>query len=271
MGPQLAVSAGASRIRRHDVTVGRLTALRFPAGLALAPHRHPQATIAVVLAGGFEGRYRGGECDCPVRSVIVEPAGEQHANRFGSAETSILTVSLDAARLDTAVGGAAARFSIGRDAFAEQIARRAANELERPDDVTPLAVEAAALEIVARVARAARPERRAPWLDEARAVLHDRYTESLSLSDVAVAVGVEPDRLARGFRRAFGEPLAGYLRRVRVNAAAGLLASTDLPIARVAGDVGFADQSHLTRWFGRYMDTTPARFRVAQSDRRRTT
>ena len=261
MGPQLAVSAGASRFRRLEVTLGHVSANSFPADLTLPVHSHPQATVAVILAGGFTGSYRGGERDCQRRSVIVEPAGEEHGNRFGPDVTSILTLSLEADRLGQAVESTANRCSYDRDPFAELIARRAANELDRPDNLTPLAVEAAALELIARVTRTARPERRPAWLGEARAYLHDRYAESFSLADVAAAVDVDPERLARVFRRAFDEPLAGYLRRIRVDAAAHMLTSTELPIARVAGDVGFADQSHLTRCFSRYLGTTPGRYR----------
>jgi len=266
MGLDVAVSAGASSVRRFDVTLGHLSAMRFAADTTIERHHHPQATIAVILEGGFSGSYRSDERDCPARSVIVEPAGEQHANRFGRVETSIVTLSLEASRLGGVVEEAAARISFSRDPITEQIARRAASELDRPDDVTPLAVEAAALELVARVTRASRPERRSPWLEATRELVQDRYAESLTLAELADAVGVEPERLARGFRRAYGEPLASYMRRIRVNAAASLLAATDLPIARVAGDVGFADQSHLTRWFARYLDTTPGQYR---SSRRR--
>jgi AraC family transcriptional regulator len=269
MGPQLAVTAGASRVERLDVTLGHVSSMRFLPDLTLQSHRHPQATIAVILAGGFAGTYRAGERDCGPRSVIVEPAGEPHGNRFGQAETAIFTVSLSSEGVARSVEGAARRFRYERDAFAELIARRAAHELDRPDDITPMAVEAASLELIARVTRTARLERRPPWLAEARAVLHDRYASSISLGEVAAAVGVEPERLARGFRRAFGEPLAGYLRRIRVDAAAQLLASTDRPISGIAGDVGFADQSHLTRWFGRYLGTTPWQYREARRPSRR--
>jgi AraC family transcriptional regulator len=265
MGAQLAVSAGASRFRRLDVSIGRVTANRFPANLTLPVHSHPQATIAVILTGGFSGTYHDEERDCRSRSVIVEPAGAEHANRFGRDETSILTLSLDATRLGRSVEATAHRFRHDRDPFAELIARRAANELDRPDDVTPLAVEAAALELIARVTRTARQERRPAWLDEARAFVHDRYAESFTLADVAAAVGVEPDRMARLFRRAYGEPVADYLRRIRVDAAAQMLASSDVPISQVAADVGFTDQSHLNRCFIRYMGTTPGRYRTAQS------
>jgi AraC family transcriptional regulator len=264
MGSQVAVAAGASRVRALDLALGHISASRFPANLTLPRHSHPQATIAVILAGGFDGRYRTGQRECPPWTVVVEPAGEQHGNRFGGVETTVLTVSPVTQRLGPAVEAAAHRFSFERDPFAALIARRALDELDRPDDVTPMAVEAAALELLARVTRTARHEHRPPWLEEARSVLHDRFAESLTLDEVAIAVGVEPERLARAFRRTLGESMAEYLRRIRVNAAAAFLATTDLPISQVAADSGFADQSHLTRWFGRYLGTTPALYREAR-------
>ena len=235
--------------------------MRFPAGLELPPHSHPDTNIAVVLAGGWSAGMEAHERDCFAPSVVVEPAGATHANHFGPVETAVLSLTLEAERLGTVVGDVARRFLHVRDPYIELLARRAVHELERPDDVTPLAVEAAALELVARLARSVGLERRPSWLGKARAVLNDRYADSLSLNEIADAIGVEPERLARGFRQAYGEPLSTYLRRIRVNAAARLLATTDEPISQVAGEVGFSDQSHLTRWFGRYMETTPGRYR----------
>jgi AraC family transcriptional regulator len=261
MGAQVAVTAGASRVERLAVSFGHVTSMRFPAGLELPPHSHPDTNIAVVLAGGWFAGSAPLELDCFAPSVLVEPAGETHGNLFGTVETAVLSLSLEAGRLGSAVAEATQRFLHLRDPYIELLARRAANELEEPDDVTPLAVEAAALELIARIARSVGLERRPSWLSKARAVLHDRYADPLSLNEIADAIGIEPDRLARGFRRAYGESLSDYLRQIRVNAAARLLATTDEPISRVADEVGFADQAHLTRWFGRYLETTPGRYR----------
>ena len=258
----VAVSAGASHVQRLDYTFGHVSAMRFPSGLSLPAHHHPQPTVAVVISGGFTGLYHSGERDCQTRSVIVEPAGEWHANRFGRDETAVIAVSLRPGQLGEAVEAAARRFRSDRDPFAQSIATRVAHELARPDDVTPLAVEAAALEIISHVARTARQDRRPPWLQEVIEMLHDRYAESLTLVDVANAVGVGPERIARAFRGAYREPLGAYRRRVRVDAAAQLLRTTALPISQVALDVGFADQAHLTRWFARYRGTTPGQYRA---------
>jgi AraC family transcriptional regulator len=261
MAAQLAVPAGASRVDRLAVSFGHVASLRFPAGLELPAHAHPETTIDVVLAGGWSASGDARDRDAFAPSVLVEPAGDLHARRFAGVETAVVSLTLEAGRLGAVVSDMTQRFLRIRDPYIELLARRAANELDEPDDVTPLAVEAAALELVARVARSVGLERRPSWLGKAREVLHDRYADPLSLNEIADAIGVEPDRLARGFRRAYGESLGDYLRRIRVNAAAALLATTDEPISRVAGEVGFADQSHLTRWFGRYLETTPGRYR----------
>jgi AraC-like DNA-binding protein len=261
MEQQLAVTAGASRAAVQSLTIGRMTAMRFAAGVSLERHEHSQATVAVVLTGGFRGRYRDGERECPPRTVVVEPAGERHANQFGNRETTILALSLKPDGIADAVAGMARSFHFVRDPFIELQARRAVRELGRPDDVTPLALEAAGLEIVARVTRSTADDHRVAWVRAVAALLHDRYAESLTLNEIAVAVGVEPDRVARTFRRIFGEPISAYVRRIRVGMAANLLSTTSLPISQIAVEVGFADQSHLTRCFARYVGTTPGRYR----------
>lgn len=264
MSLQLAVNAGSERALARNLTLGRMTAMTFPARLSLPRHEHPEATIAVVLGGGFAGLYGGVERDCAPMTIVVEPAGAPHANRFGGESTSILTLSLGAAALP-AVEAVAREPRFTRDAWAAGLARQADAELRQPDAVTQLAVEALALELVTRLARTPSEAGAPAWLGAARDLLHERFAESLRLADVASAVGVEPDRLARAFRRVYREPVASYVRRLRVHAAAEMLvAGPDPSIAAIAAEVGFADQSHLTRCFVRTVGTTPARYRATR-------
>jgi AraC family transcriptional regulator len=260
-GYDVAVTTGATSVHAVDLPFGRVSAMRFPAGLHLQMHQHPRATIAVILQGGFAGSYDHREHECRATNVVVEPAGESHANRFGDAQSTILTLSLSEEDLQGSFASLVEGIRFARDPFVTQVARRAQAELNEPDDLMPVAVESAALELMTRLARSARNEGRPAWLNRAREHLHDRYADPLQLSDIANEVGVEPERLARTFRRAFGEPMASYLRRLRVEVAATMLAGGDLPISQVAADVGFADQSHMTRCFARYLGITPARYR----------
>lgn len=85
----------------------------------------------------------------------------------------------------------------------------------------------------------------------------------LSLASIANAVGARPHRLARDFRDRTGVPLHQYVLGRRVARAAQLLRIGDAPIAMVALDCGFADQSHLTTAFRRRTGITPGTFRAA--------
>jgi AraC-like DNA-binding protein len=265
MSLQLPVSAGSASVLAQDVALGRMTSMTFPARLQLPRHAHAEATVAIVVRGGFAGDYSGFERDCGPMTMVVEPAGASHANRFAAHPTTVVTLSLRPSTTPS-VDAVAASARFGRDAFVAGVATQADSELHRPDDLTPLAVEALSLELVTRLARTHADGGHPAWVSEARELLHARFAESLRLTDVASGVGVEPDRLARAFRRAYGEPVATYVRRLRVNAAAArLVAERETPISAIAADVGFADQSHLTRSFLRMMGTTPARYRQVSS------
>ena len=99
------------------------------------------------------------------------------------------------------------------------------------------------------------------WLDRVGELLRDRFAENLSLAEIAAAVRISADHLARSFRRCHGCTLGEYVRRLRVEFACRQLAATELPLAQVALDAGFTDQSHLTKIFKRHMGVTPAAFR----------
>jgi AraC family transcriptional regulator len=75
---------------------------------------------------------------------------------------------------------------------------------------------------------------------------------------------VHPIHLARTFRARYGISVGEYGRRVRIEWAAAEIARGESSLAAVATEAGFADQSHFTRLFRRYVGTTPARFRAAQ-------
>lgn len=94
----------------------------------------------------------------------------------------------------------------------------------------------------------------------ARDYLHAHVHEDLGLDQLAKACGVDRFRLTRAFRAAFGLPPHAYLVQLRLARARRLLASGALP-AEVASDLGFADQSHLGRWFMRAYGMTPAAYR----------
>jgi AraC-like DNA-binding protein len=72
-------------------------------------------------------------------------------------------------------------------------------------------------------------------------------TPNLSLLQLARELAVSPHHLSRIFRRATGHTIARHRMRLRARAVLERLASGEDHFARLAADVGFADQSHLYR------------------------
>jgi AraC family transcriptional regulator len=263
------VTLGASRSRSVNVGGFLVTRVWFPPLLKLPLHTHERATVAVILRGSFDGLMRTTSHPCPAATVLTEPAGELHGNFFERTGAEVLTVQPDPARADLLepLSGVLGEVNHIRDRSIAAVATRAANELVAPDDIAPLAVEGLILEMLAltargRAASGVGTERRRPgWLEDARALLHDRKLQPLRVTDVADAVGVHPVHLARVFRAQYGTPVGAYVRALRLNWAADRLAASGDPITQIALQAGFYDQSHFTRVFKRQFGCTPLAYR----------
>jgi AraC family transcriptional regulator len=101
-----------------------------------------------------------------------------------------------------------------------------------------------------------------PWLRSAEELLRARIGDHVGLTELADAVGVHPAHLARAFRAQHGVSVGEYGRRLRLMVAAKELAGDGTSVATIAMQAGFADQSHFTRVFKRYVGVTPARYRA---------
>jgi AraC-like DNA-binding protein len=97
-------------------------------------------------------------------------------------------------------------------------------------------------------------------LRRVRAYIDDHIGERISLDQLARQAGVSRFHFARQFRLSTGESPMGYLRRVRIERSKSILQTRDTTIAEVAARLGFSDQSHFTRIFGRLVGVSPGSF-----------
>lgn len=97
-------------------------------------------------------------------------------------------------------------------------------------------------------------------VDRARDMLTSAIEKPPSLQELAAAVGTNRFVLLREFRRRVGLPPHAYVIRLRVDRARALLARGE-GITTVAYQLGFADQSHLSRVFKRIVGLSPGAYR----------
>jgi AraC family transcriptional regulator len=238
-----------------------LSELRFPAEYAQAWFEPESPYLAVVLEGGLEKSFRARTMRFARTAALSMPVGAAHSARFGGGGARIVIVKptpdWNAPRrcLD--------RLAELRGRGYAWLAWRLAAELHAADAAAPIAAEGFALELLAAATRESDgpPRGRRPeWLRAAEELLRERPPRGVG--SVAASVGVHPAHLARVFRAHHGVSVGEYVRRVRLEWAATELARSDTPLAVIATEAGFADQSHFTRLFKQHAGVTPARYRL---------
>lgn len=201
---------------------------------AMAPHRHREAYVALVLDGSYAESSLDGRFDCRAGTLVVHPAWHAHADEFGANGAVVLNLPV------TAVDGFLAA-EVPDPASIERLARR-----------DPAAAGLAALEEAAPL----HPLAPAAWLVRFVATLGDDDTD---ISRIARQCGVTPEHASRACKRWFGTGPAALRREGRLRAAMRLLAAGARP-ADAAAAAGFSDQPHLTRLLKRATGFTPATF-----------
>jgi AraC family transcriptional regulator len=234
---QRGVRAGAFRLRDT----------RYAASSRQARHAHDELQITVVLRGelhedaaGALHRGHGGD-------VVVKPAGTMHSDAFDRTRT--VCIDADPSAVDLPISG----YRWHRADPVSAAGVRLALQFLRGEDVGDALCDlAAALTPRGSNHRIAR---------QAAESLEASFDTPVNVATLAADLGVHPVYLARAFRARWGCSPRDYVQRLRVRAAAAKLASDGEPIATIALDAGFADQSHMTRVFTRCFGVAPAAYR----------
>jgi len=103
------------------------------------------------------------------------------------------------------------------------------------------------------------PER----LRRVRDFIEAHLDDDLSLTVLADIACLSPYHFSRSFKESAGVGPQRYVIQRRLERAKTLLRRSKEPLALIAQEAGFADQSHLTSIFRREMGVTPGRFRAA--------
>jgi AraC family transcriptional regulator len=94
-------------------------------------------------------------------------------------------------------------------------------------------------------------------LKRAVAYIHDQLQTHLTVAAIAREVHISPHHFTLLFKQSTGQSPYQYVIEARTRKARELLASGRYSISEIAHQVGFADQSHLTRHIKRLFGITP--------------
>lgn len=99
-------------------------------------------------------------------------------------------------------------------------------------------------------------------VSKALQIIREEAGEVLTREEVARRAGVSAAHLAELLRERTGQTFSELLRKARVDKACELLRNTDLPMAVIAAECGFCDQSYFTHAFFRVKKTKPKQYRA---------
>jgi AraC family transcriptional regulator len=226
-------------------------------------HTHENAHFLYVLRGEYEATVKDRK-GLYSSTMLYYPAGTTHNDHFNSAGGKFLTVSLTP-ESNRELIKEINFFDYSLDFSNQEISQlgeKICQEMRSSDRLSPIVLEGLVTELMVYAVRGLEKSDKPPaWLKKAHELLKDCCHNSISITEIALAVGVHPLHLARSFRRFFNCSPGEYLRGCRIKLASNLLLNSKKTLVEIALISGFSDQSQFTRNFKQYTGYTPAAFR----------
>ncbi len=242
-----------------------LTESEFDPHSRLPRHAHENSYFCFGLRGVYTERCGSQEVVCQPSALTFRASGQTHEAIVHGAGTRVFMFEISSRwieklRADSLTLRITSEFCGGA---LSQLCAKLYREFNKTDTAAKLAIEGLALELLAEAAR--RPytgiQTTPPWLKQAREMIVEHFPETLKLAQIAAEVGVHPVYLATAFRQKFGVTIGEFVRKLRIEHACAELMKGDLPLAAIALQAGFVDQSHFSKVFKLYLGTTPHKYR----------
>jgi len=226
-------------------------------------HYHENPFFSFLFSGGSV-ENRKSECiECIPGQIYFYNWHEPHKNTNYQENTQNFNIELDAHWLktldinETAITGS---FSIQSPDIKFTIVKLF-KEFLRSDDLSGASINLLTLELLQQLCRTSITRHRPVWVNQLKEILHDHWSENLSLHHLASLLNIHHVTISKYFSRYFDCTLGEYVRKIRVEKALGLVRSTSLSLSAIAYECGFADQSHFIRTFKDQTGFRPNEFR----------
>lgn len=242
--------------------------IEYQAGSKFKEHGNERASVVFIERGYQTKSFGRSELQLFRGSMLLIPPSYLQVDRFES-NTTVLAAEIPGSLLaELRTYGIVLHQHIQiAECDAIPFRNRLRRELVQADDLSGLIFESIFAELFVNAVRRTRQEQRppVPRMLRVRDLLHDCMSETPKLREIAAAIDVHPSQLSRDFRRCFGISPGEYLRHLRLEHAARQIEETTKPLAKIAADLGFADQAHLSRVFKQHKGLSPSAYRGSTS------
>ena len=151
-----------------------------------------------------------------------------------------------------------------RNPVIKNIFHKLFKEVRQLDDSPGLSIESMVLQSVNEMIQTSllQTSGKPGWIFKIKDLLYDRYSENISLQEIALEINIHPVYLCQQFPIYFHCTFGDYIRKIKIEKAVEFMFSNPhLPLTGIAYACGFSDQSHFIRVFKKNIGLTPSAFR----------
>jgi AraC family transcriptional regulator len=220
----------------------------------IPPHKHANDYLCIVLRGGFAEQEGDNWHERLSGGFFRHRAGETHHDRFGAHGAVCVNLHFPAGEPGPMVAGVCpASMRVAAETLAFELAASSREEL---------AMASLAAEIMADLHRTEDFGRdRGAWLDRIVEAMSDQPDRRWTLRELAEIAGRHPVHMAQAFHARTGATLGGFQRLRRLTNLSLALRREKSPLATLAAEYGYCDQSHMTTEFRTAFGVSPGRYR----------
>ena len=244
----------------------RFTEKKYSSDLKIPFHSHELAHFCFVIAGNYQEKIgvRGSFERKPTALVYYPPDVSHTETHHSNGRHFLVEIDFEGLERIREYGVRLDEPMILGSESSLWLANRMYKEFTGRDRFSALALESITTELLIAASRqiSIKPENKPPnWLERVREYLHENFSHSIGLNELAKIAGVHPTHLARVFRK-FEKCTAGdYIRKVRIEKARQKIIYSKTSLVEIALETGFSDQSHFTRSFKNITGMTPTEYR----------
>lgn len=258
------LSAGqyyGSVVNRQEVAGLVLSEIKHTQPRRLPQHSHELGFFSFLLKGDYEEWFGRQTVSYQPLTLMWHPPAMRHQDEIGPHGSHLFSLEVPPHWLGRLreYSDIASTPLVWHGNEPVWLMMRLHREFGSADEGYELAMEGLLLELLAAIAR--QPGRNDPrkpvWLRRVETMIRDRFTGKLTMTELAAEAGVHPVHLASIFRRFHRTTVGEYVHRLRVQSACEMLRQSASPLADIALELGFADQSHFSRVFHRLTGITP--------------
>lgn len=209
-------------------------------------HCHENHHVSFIVQGGNVEQRRRREQEALPGNVLVYRSGEIHRNVNTQHPSRNINLEIEEAFLSR--HGLSFNVQLNDPALRPSLLRTW-KECRLNDSCSLPSVQASVLCLLASGPAKRSVSAIPPWITRLRELLHDCWSETLSLQQLSDRLYVHPVTISKHFPRYFSCTLGEYMRRIKIDRSLSLIRQSGRPLTDIAYECGFSDQSHFTRTF----------------------